>query len=53
MLDLSKAAHIFQGQDDTLASDTYMKLTIAQDRMGHFDEAIMNMKMALELKEKI
>lgn len=52
-LDLGKAAHIFQGQDDALASDTYMKLAIAQDRMGHFDEAIANMKTALELKEKI
>lgn len=52
-LDLGKAAHIFQGKDDTMASDTYMKLAIAQDRMGHFDEAIASMQRALELKEKI
>jgi tetratricopeptide (TPR) repeat protein len=52
-LDLGKAAHIFQGKDDALASDTFMKLAIAQDRMGHFDEAIANMQKALELKEKI
>jgi len=53
-LDLEKAAHIFQSEnDDVLASDTLIQLSTAQERMGHLDEAVTNMEMALVLKEKL
>lgn len=53
-LDIEKAAHIYQSTgDDVLASDTLIELATAQERMGHLDEAVTNMEMALALKEKL
>lgn len=55
VLDLEKAAHIFQALNDhyALASDTLIQLASAQERMGHLDEAVANMEKALVLKEKL
>ena len=54
VLDLEAAAHIYQSKgDDVLASDILIQLAIAQERMGHLDEAVATMQTALTLKEKL
>lgn len=54
VLDLETAAHIFQSRgDDVLASDVLIQLAMAQERMGHLDEAVANMETALALKKKL
>lgn len=53
-LDLETAARIYQSNgDDVLASDTLIELSMAQERMGHLEEAVANMETALALKEKL
>lgn len=53
-LDLETAAHIYQSRgEDALASDALIQLAIAQERMGHLDEAVANMEAALAVKKEL